>query len=184
MLRWWEPADAPALRQAVDSDRAALLPWLPWARASHADEAASRATIDYFTARRAEGLDFTVGAFDRVTGAVVGGSGLHRLAPELHEAELGYWVRGSLHRQGLAVEMTRALLTAAFTDFGLRRIRICCAGGNRPSQLVLEKIGVRLEGRSQESRWTEGLGWDDHLEYAVLTHEWDPTRSALRVSAG
>ncbi|MDF1701645.1 MAG: GNAT family protein [Planctomycetota bacterium] len=181
VLRWWQPEDAAALHAAVASDRAALLPWLPWAATTHATIEDSAATIAFFTEKRDLGEDYTMGAFDRTTGEAVGGTGFHRLVPEAEEAECGYWIRGSRQREGLCTEMTRAILTAGFRDWGFRRIHLTCAGGNMGSRGVLAKIGIPQEGCDRQARWIEGVGYDDHLHYGVLAHEWDLDAQAMRV---
>lgn len=178
VLRWWTPDDAEALYEAVASDREALLPWLPWARDRHADAEASGRTIAWFDQMRAEGKDFTLGAFDRGTGAAVGGTGFHRMAPEAHEAESGYWIRGSRQGEGLATEMTAALISAGFRPqaeggWGFRRIHLRCMGSNRASQRVIEKLGIPHEGREREAKWVDGIGYEDFVVYGVLAREWD-----------
>ena len=184
VLRWWQAEDAQALHEAVASDREALLPWLPWARRTHADAAASAETIAWFDEMRAQGKDFTLGAFDKATGEAVGGTGFHRLAEAAHEAETGYWVRGSRQGEGLATEMTRALVTAGFRPqaeggWGFRRIHLRCMGSNRASQRVIEKLGIPLEGREREARWVDGVGYEDFLVYGVLAREWDAAASRV-----
>lgn len=179
VLRWWQTEDAGPLFEAVSEDRGALLPWLPWAQTGHGSPEDSEKTIEAFTRMRAADEDYTVGVFDRATGAVVGGAGFHRLVPAAHEAETGYWIRGSRQREGLCTEMMRAWISAGFRDWGLRRIHLRCAGGNAGSQAVIERLGIPLEGRERKARWTEGLGWDDQLTYGVLAHEWDADAQEL-----
>ena len=180
VLRWWTADDAAGLQAAVAEDREALLPWLPWARTTHGTPEDSAGTIRFFDDLRAKGEDFTLGVFDRATGAVVGGTGFHRLVPAAREAECGYWVRGARQREGLGTEMTRAALSAGFRDWGFRRIHLQCAASNAGSRGILEKLGLALEGRLRAARWIEGRGWDDHLIYGVLAEEWDVEAQRLR----
>lgn len=185
VLRWWQADDAAALNEAVASDRAALLPWLPWAATTHKTVEDSATTIAWFDAMREKGEDYTIGAFDKVTGEAIGGTGFHRLQPDAHEAETGYWVRGSRQGEGLATEMTRAMVSIGFTaqadgGWGLRRIHLRCMGDNRASQRVIEKLHIPLEGRERESRWLDGAGYQDFLIYGVLSHEWDLAASGMR----
>ena len=187
VLRWWQADDAPALYDAVASDRAALLPWLPWAGSKHQDVAASLGTIEWFDGARERGEDYTIGAFDKATGEAVGGTGFHRMQPDAHEAECGYWVRGSRQREGFATEMTRAMLSAGFRDqadggWGFRRIHLRCMGSNQPSQGVLEKIGIPFEGREREAKWVDTVGYEDFLVYGVLAREWNIDRQRMRAT--
>ena len=181
-LRWYVPEDARALHEAVAGNRAALLPWLPWARAGHASVEEARFTIERFTRTRQDGRedDFVMAIVERATGTLLGGTGLHRIDHAAHEAEVGYWIRGDRQGEGLATEATAALITWAFGDWGFRRIRICCAASNTASLRVPEKLGLTLEARARRFRYVEGLGWDDHLTYGVLAEEWDAERGRVR----
>lgn len=120
-----------------------------------------------------------VGGFDRDTDKLVGGTGLHRILPAVAEAEIGYWIRPERRGEGLCAEATAGLISAAFGPWGFRRIRIHCAGANHASQRVPQKLGIRLEGRERESRWVDGIGYDDHLTYGVLASEWDAERGRV-----
>lgn len=175
LVRWYQDGDAEALHVAVHSQREKYLPWLPWAAVAHATVDDSLATIRSFEHGRTKLIapDFVLGTFDRSTGELVGGTGLHRIAPEVAEAEIGYWIRPERRGEGLCTEATAGLISAAFGVWGFRRIRIHCAGSNLASQRVPEKLGMVLEGRERKSRWVDGIGYDDHLTYGVLASEWD-----------
>ncbi|MHC5011392.1 MAG: GNAT family N-acetyltransferase [Planctomycetota bacterium] len=175
---WHADHDAPSLHRAVAADRDALLPWLPWAASDHRSPEESLDRIRGFARARTfvEADDFVMGIFDARTGDVVGGTGLHRIDRAEHSAEIGYWIRRDRQGGGLGTEAVAALITSAFRDWGLRRIRICCAGPNRASQRIPEKLGLRLERRAKRASWVDGLGWTDDLEYAVLADEWDAER--------
>ena len=181
VVRWYQAEDADALHQAIHPQREAYLPWLPWAAVAHATVADSLATIRSFEQGRAKLLapDFVMGVFDRDRGKLVGGTGLHRIVPAVAEAEIGYWIRPERRGAGLCTEATAGLITAAFDVWGFRRVRIHCAGSNVASQRVPQKLGIRLEGRERESRWVDGIGYDDHLTYGVLESEWDAERGRV-----
>jgi caffeoyl-CoA O-methyltransferase len=166
----------------VDRGRERLLPWLPWARDGHRSPDESRAVIARFGRQRAfvEADEFALGVFDRGTGEVAGGSGFHRVDRALGDAEVGYWVRGDLHGRGLATEATAAVVSAGFGDWGFRRIRLVCSGGNAASRRVAERVGFRREAVEVASRWIEGAGWQDRWCFALLAHEWDAARGAPR----
>jgi RimJ/RimL family protein N-acetyltransferase len=182
IVRWYRREDAEALHRAVDGSREALLPWLPWAAREHASPEESLACIDRFTRGRnfVDATDFVLGIFERGTGELLGGTGFHRVVAEVAEAETGYWIRADRRGEGLCTEATAAHLTAGFSAWGFRRIKICCAGGNRASQRIPEKLGLRLEGREREARWVDGAGWQDHLTFAVLASEWDARAGRVR----
>src|SRR5690606_72881 len=62
------------------------------------------------------------------------------------QAELG-WVIAPTHRgQGYAVEAVRELVTVAF-ELGVRRVVAFCFADNVASRRVMDRVGLRLEGR-------------------------------------
>lgn len=175
-VRAYRPNDDRALFEAVEASRKALLPWLPWARDGNRTVEACRDLIHAFTRRshQVEADDFVFGIFDRATGALVGGTGYHRIDPDHACAEVGYWIHAARRREGLCREATAAVITTGFRDWGFRRIKLCCAADNRGSVAVLERLQLRLEAIERAERFVDGLGWQDSLTYAVLADEWDP----------
>lgn len=183
-LRFWQPEDAAGMFDAVEVDRPSFLPWLLWPRVDNRTVDECRAAIERQRTKRERtepvADDFTIGIFDRSTGAVVGGTGLHRVIHRAHEAEIGYWIRPDRRRNGLCAEATAGLISWGFTaqsdgGWGLHRLHIRCAGSNQSSQRVPRKLNLREEARLVKERWTEGYGWDDTLVWGVVRHEW-PTR--------
>ncbi|MBX3404436.1 MAG: GNAT family N-acetyltransferase [Phycisphaeraceae bacterium] len=184
-LRFWKPPDAAAMLAAIDIDRGAFLPWLPWVREDNRTVEECASAIERQRGKRERtdppADDFTIAIFERASGAVIGGTGLHRVNHAAHEAEIGYWVRADRRREGLCAEAVAGLITWAFAraeagGWGLRRIHIRCAGGNEASQRVPTKLGLRMEGRLRKDRWVDGRGWDDTLIWGVLVGEWDAVR--------
>jgi RimJ/RimL family protein N-acetyltransferase len=75
-----------------------------------------------------------------------GGAGLE--ISETHQrAELGYWIGVPYWRKGYATEAARAMLEYGFANLGLHRIHAHYFAENTASGRVLEKIGMRAEGR-------------------------------------
>ena len=177
VLRWFESGDGQALHEAVDPFRDKLLPWLPWAEKDHEDVEASSFRIGWFEERRGPDddaiPDYTIGIFEKSSGQLLGGTGLHRVIPEASDAEVGYWLRADRWGEGFCTEATQAIITSGFRDWGFRRIRIICSAANVPSRKVPERLGIRLEGTERENLWVDGLGWTDKLTYGVLDKEWD-----------
>jgi len=59
---------------------------------------------------------------------------------------LGYWVRTSATRRGVATEAVRQAVAFAFRNTDLVRLEIVSAVGNGPSQRVAERAGAVREG--------------------------------------
>lgn len=189
VLRFWRPDDAPGMLAAIDTDRASFLPWLPFVNVDNRNLAECTYQIEKMRREREQASplrdNFVIGIFDRATGAVVGGTGLHRINHGAHEGEIGYWIRPDLRSQGFCTEAVSGLISWAFADhahggWGLRRLHIRCAGRNAASQRVPRKLGLREEGRLVQDRFVEGLGWDDTLIWGVLSSEWDVPAGRLR----
>ncbi len=191
-VRRYELADAPALFEAVDRDRNALLPWLPWAAFAHRTEADTLAFLR--DCRRGyaslDAPNFAMGVFRRSDGELVGGTGLHAPVPQARQAEIGYWVANAERGQGLCTEAAAGLIGAALTPeaaggWGLRRLVVHCAALNVRSVRVCEKLGLRREAIHVADRWFEGsetmaAGYIDSHTYAVLVHEWDTEQQRMR----
>jgi RimJ/RimL family protein N-acetyltransferase len=182
LLRSWQPTDAAGMLAAIESGRDRLLPWLPWAAVDNRNIAQCTAAIERMRRNweRTEPPpdDFTLAIIERDSAVPLGGTGLHRINADRHEAEIGYWVRPDRHGQGICTDAVAALISWAFRPqsaggWGLRRIHIRCAGGNFASQRVPRKLGLREEGRHAKERWVDGRGWDDTLVWGVLADEWD-----------
>jgi ribosomal-protein-serine acetyltransferase len=188
-LRFWREADAPELLNAVNEDRESLLPWLSCFRADYRTIGQCYYNIDRFRRQQQSGdaREYIIGAFDRTTGAAIGGTGFYQLDRDSHSAEIGYWLRPSRRGEGLCAEMVRGLLSWSFAlqpaGWGLRRIEIFCAGNNTASRRIPKALGLRQEYTARAARWLEGIGWEDTIGWGVTADEWDCTRSALRTTA-
>ena len=78
--------------------------------------------------------------------------------------------------RGYASEMTPALIAQCFDVFRLHRVNAVCSPKNEASWKILEKNGMRREAYyRQKCRYVKhGVSyWEDELEYAMLTSEWD-----------
>ena len=186
VLRFWRPEDAASMLAAIDVDRQSLLPWLPWPAVDNRNVSECIYQIEKWR-RHGETNDdnFVFGILDRATGDVLGGTGLHRIERESHQAEIGYWMRADRRRQGLCAEAVAHLISWAFRaqdegGWGLRRIEIVCASKNEPSRRVPQKLGLKQEVVKRQHRFLPGIGWDDTLAWGVLRDEWDPVQGHVR----
>jgi ribosomal-protein-serine acetyltransferase len=146
-LRPYRPDDIDAVYEAVLESKAELTPWMPWCHAGYSreDAAAWVAGRPDAWARNEEWSFVIVDSAGRLLGAC----GIHRLDLRNGVGELGYWVRTSATRQGIATEATRQACRWAFAEAGLERIEILAAVENVASQRVAEKAGAVREGRLQ-----------------------------------
>lgn len=178
-LRYWQARDAAGMLAALDADRSSYLPWLPWVEADNLNHEQCVFNIERFRRRRADpGCDdFVVGIFDKSTDAPLGGTGLHRVQPAWHEAEIGYWIDPRARGRGFCTEAIAGLIGWALAPqdrggWGLRRIHIRCAATNAASAAIPRKLGLTHEATLRKERFVPGIGWDDTLVFSVLVGEW------------
>jgi RimJ/RimL family protein N-acetyltransferase len=145
VLRCWEPADAPLLKEAIDSSLDDLRPWMPWARSEPQPLSEKVALLRRFRGQFDLGTDFVLGMFDLDERDVVGGTGLHKRRGA-DALEIGYWVRTSHAGRGLATESTAALTRVAFELCDVDRVEIRIDPANEPSLAIPRRLGFAAEG--------------------------------------
>lgn len=94
-----------------------------------------------------------------------------RLSWQGRTAELGYTLASEHWRRGYAVEATRAVVAALF-DRGVHRVAATMHPENRASAQVVERCGLRYEGRTKESFWV-GDDPSDDLLYGAVRADWE-----------
>ncbi|MFT5534891.1 MAG: ribosomal-protein-serine acetyltransferase [Candidatus Paceibacteria bacterium] len=83
--------------------------------------------------------------FCQDSGKFLGGVGLNEIRRQHKVCNLGYWVRQSMHRQGIASRCVQALSAHALHELGLNRVEIVVAIGNTASEGVAVKSGALRE---------------------------------------
>jgi RimJ/RimL family protein N-acetyltransferase len=108
---------------------------------------------------------FAITANDELCGAV----GLH-IEQQHRHAELGYWIGVPYWGRGYATEAARAVVGFGFETLKLERIFAHHFAHNPSSGRVLQKIGMKHEGRLRHCF----LKWDQFVDaelYAILRSE-------------
>jgi [ribosomal protein S5]-alanine N-acetyltransferase len=81
--------------------------------------------------------------------------------------DIGYAVRQAEWGKGYATAIARQLLDIGFDQLGLHRVWATVHPDNAAGVRVLEKVGMRYEGRLRD-HFRVPDGWRDSLLYAVL----------------
>lgn len=102
---------------------------------------------------------------------LIGNCGLRKEGPNSQVADIGYELSPDYWGQGYASEAIGRLVAFGFERLGLRRVWARTTADNRASIRVLEKLGLRLEGRMR-SHDRIGEKWVDRLIYGMLADEW------------
>jgi RimJ/RimL family protein N-acetyltransferase len=134
---------------AIEESMPELEQWMSWAQqtpsARGLHEILRQGEIDFHADR---GWDYTI--LDTQSRDVVGSAGLHR-TDDPERFEIGYWVRTSRTRRGVASSATHAIISAATTYLdAARQIVIRMDRANLASASIPRKLGFRLE--SEEDR--------------------------------
>ncbi len=91
------------------------------------------------------------------TGRYLGHCSIAELDLASGVAVIGYWVRTSSTRQGIATAAARLVACLGFEDLGLAHLYIPMQSGNVASRRVAEKLGAVPEPTEQVDCWMYGL---------------------------
>ena len=123
-------------------------------------EATKKEKIDYYTfAIKQKNDDRLVGLIALVLGAT-----------KYNNAEVWFKLNPSFWGKGFATEALNLILDLGFNTLKLHRIEAGCAVDNVASRKVLEKAGMKLEGRKRKTLPLK-TGWSDNFEYALLEND-------------
>ncbi|RZQ54494.1 GNAT family N-acetyltransferase [Pseudoalteromonas phenolica] len=84
--------------------------------------------------------------------------------------EIGYRLAGKYQGKGYAFEAANALIKEVFTQFKLNKLNAICAVDNIASWKLMEKLGMKREGRLRNNLMLPS-GTTDCFTYGVLKHE-------------
>ncbi len=103
--------------------------------------------------------------------ALVGSIGLV-ISKEHERAELGYWVGKPYWNCGYCTEAARAIIEYGFKQLGLNRIHSNHFLGNPASGRIMQKCGMKYEGRVRQhvKHWDK---FEDLELYAILKSEYE-----------
>lgn len=167
------------LRDFVEADWRAVwtyqnkpeyLRYYPWERRSQADV---REFVGMFITqqRQAPRYKYQLAITRREDGLLIGNCGVRMDAPGAKQADIGYELDPLYWGQGYATEAAGCLVRYGFEELGVHRIWSWCIADNAASARVLEKLGLRLEGRLRHNENFKGRWWDT-LMYGLLEDEW------------
>ena len=167
------------LREFVADDWPAVLAYqrdprylrlYPWADRTEAD---ARDFVQMFVEQQAEQprRKFQLAIALRDGAGLIGNCGIRRKPENDWEADIGYELALEHWGHGYATEAALAIVNFGFRELGLHRISSWCIADNAASARVLERVGMRLEGRLLENEYFKERWWDTLL-YGLLEYEW------------
>ncbi|HEX7094524.1 MAG TPA: GNAT family N-acetyltransferase [Acidimicrobiales bacterium] len=167
LLREFRSTDAPAaLAWTGDPEAVRFVPLGPLD---------ANGAVDYVEqlvaeSRREPREGYTLAIVERATGEVVGSVALGIDSRVHRRAELGYIVRRDRWGRGYATEAASLVIDFAFERLAMHRVWAVCDPDNPASLRVLEKCGMRCEGRLRDDLLVHGT-WRDSLLYAVIADD-------------
>ncbi len=166
LLRPLEQADIPAIvRLAGAREIASMTANIPHPYTEHdARDFLARVSEEFRS-----GLSVSFAICVSPARELCGVAGLN-ITPAHQRAELGYWIGIPFWGNGYATEAAGAVVAFGFEALALHRIYAFHFAGNDASKRVLEKIGMRREGRSREhiKKWDRFV---DLENYGMLKSE-------------
>ena len=145
------------------------LQFYPWADRTEAEvRRFVKLLVDQQTERPRRNFQFAITFPDG--GQVIGNIGIRRKPENDWEADIGYELAPEYWGRGYATEAALAIVDFGFRELGLHRISSWCIADNAASARVLERVGLRPEGRLRENEHFKGRWWDTLL-YGLLESE-------------
>jgi ribosomal-protein-serine acetyltransferase len=142
-VRPYQLSDALPVWEAIRESMSELQPWMPWCHPGYAiDDARSWLEIQVRAFSQRTAFEFAIVSAE---GRYLGGCGLNQIDKANNRANLGYWVRTSAARQGVATQAVQSVRDWGFRNTDLIRLEIVIAAGNVASHRVAEKSGAFRE---------------------------------------
>lgn len=118
---------------------------MPWAHPDYSIEE-TKAWIKSCAEMWAKGTEYNFAILDAKDNTFLGSCGLNQVNLVEGFANLGYWVRSTRTKQGIALAAARLLARFAFAELEVKRLEVGAATGNKASQRVAEKLGAKRVG--------------------------------------
>ena len=145
LLRPYEMKDLEQTFIAAKESITEVSPWLPWCHTDYTIEE-SKNWIESCAKTWDDGSAYEFIITDSRNGSYLGGCGLNQIRLTDKVVNLGYWVRSSRVKHGIATASTLLLANFGFKELKFNRIEILAAIENKASQRVAAKAGALREG--------------------------------------
>jgi ribosomal-protein-serine acetyltransferase len=157
--------DTDSLFEAVLESYNELHPWMTWCHAGFA-RGDSREFIERQLLAFPAGDEYSF-AITSQAGEILGVCGVNEVDRESRSANLGYWVRTSMMRKGIASAATLMLAKWVFENTNLIRLQIVASVKNLPSQRTAERAGAIKEGILRSGIMIHGAP-HDAVVYSII----------------
>jgi RimJ/RimL family protein N-acetyltransferase len=144
ILRKFVSDDAEQFVEAVRESASTVGQWLPWWKADFSEDDA-RSWFRTCEDAIAAGSGFDIGVFRKDDGLLVGSTAINRIDAANRQGSIGYWVRESLQGKGYCTEAVKRMSEFGFNVLALARLEFVVLVDNKPSRVVAERCGAKLE---------------------------------------
>lgn len=169
LIRPIKPEDKPSLFAAVRESIDTVGRWMPWCHPDYSTNDTDQ-WIALCQSNWQSGIDREFGIFDAASGEVLGGVRLNQINHINNFGNLGYWVRASRTRKGVAATAAMMAARFAFCELKLSRVEVIACLDNVASRRVAEKIGGYFEGVARSRLQLKGVPCDAAV-YSLLPND-------------
>ncbi len=168
-IRQYTSEDTAFLLQAAQESVEHIGPWMNWCTPEFSLSNAEAWVASRLAAFR-DGSEFDFVIFSH-HGTFLGACALNQIQAQDHRANVGYWVRRSALRCGVASYALRLLADWAFSNTDLFRLEVVIAVENTASQRTALRAGAVYEGTARSRLCLHGI-FHDAVIYSILKPEW------------
>jgi RimJ/RimL family protein N-acetyltransferase len=119
---------------------------------------------------------------ERASGAVIGATRYHDIAPRLDRVEIGHtWYAQSRHRTQVNTTCKLLLLGHAFETLGCQVVGLRTDNFNFRSQRAIEALGAKKDGVIRHFGLRRDGSARDTVMYSILHSEWPDVRRHLEL---
>jgi [ribosomal protein S5]-alanine N-acetyltransferase len=165
LMREFLPSDFNSFRQYVQSEHH----WrsMPQEEPPTSEEVETLLKHFLLTQANVPRTEYHLAAVDKVSKEFVGAVDLCVQADK-RRGGIGWGIVADRVGQGLATEMSHAVLRFALGALGLQRVQAQCRAENHPSRRIMAKLGMREEAVIEDHLFVRGVWWST-VRSAVLS---------------
>lgn len=171
VIRCYEPADAPRLKECVDSSLPELQVRMPWALEDPQSVDEKVELLRGMRSRFDTDADYTMGVFTPDGSRQLGGTGLHRRG-SADSLEIGYFIRTDSVGRGLATHVVGILTDVGLRQCGAHRIQIDVEVDNAASLAIPRRLGYLEEGMLRGRASWPDRDPCDVITFSIVAAEW------------
>jgi len=143
-IRPFQSSDGPEFVAAALESLSTVGVWMIWCH-RHFALGDAQAWFDACDQNLKSGGAYDLGTFAVDGKKLLGGIAINQLNRRQNLGNIGYWVRQSSQRQGIATRAAQSIAEYGFGQLKLTRLEIVAPEHNAPSRRVAEKVGAVFE---------------------------------------